>query len=253
MAAYSRQAWRGRHCFLFIVVWSLPALTLLACGGGDNAAPQVPELTGTRAQPDGPAGPREDPEIARAPTEQHRRLVRLLPTASREEGSVRHAGWNPEAATLSDEDPSRTLIPVTHARYLSSGFRVLEEQGTREVERTHPQRCDLFLIKAPDAYAAQAFAEGIQERLLAGGFSRAEPIALRVTGASASLSRFRHDVAEENALDRYISYLHVRGHLVIYAIESESLAADDPAAGLPPAGTRVGAQIVALVVTAAAQ
>jgi hypothetical protein len=248
---------RHRH-WLQVIGCCLFTFSVAACGGGNNA-PAVPEaasLEGDRRE-----GPVETwkpaVDVSDAPTKEHGALARLVPNPGKAlvPGSVRYGNWLAETAGYELDNPGEAALPMVMADYHSTGFELEKdpERGTR-VEVSYPQRCKLFLIRAPESAAAPVIADKIFARLQERNFR--EISSLEDAGSTTdirTIRRFSAIVENDKHDDVYIAYVLVAGDTVIYAVESETAEKIEIEGGQVSRveeggrGTRVGAMLISLI------
>jgi hypothetical protein len=234
--------------------WSLILLVLLAAACGDDppAGPRVPDLGGD--QQERVQRPRESSfKLPEAPTQLHARLAGLMPLGGIVPDTFLYTGWDSEAADASEEDPARAALPTVSARYRSTGFPLLTEVESTRVERQEfPQRCDLFVIQAPEAQAAEPLARGIERALVSRGFVSRAPAELALgRDRVLTIACFERIDADEDRDVILTGYVAAFGDVVVYALEAqwhERMRGPDgaPLEGVEirRKGTQYGAQLV---------
>lgn len=234
------------------------SLLLFACGGGEGnngpVAPEAASLEGDRR-----TDPLEDwtpaVDVSKAPTKVHGALAGYLPKDALVKDSVTYGDWNAEGAKFSDADPAGALLPAVMADYNSAGFNIEKDSDSgARVQVTYPQRCKLFVIRAPEAAAAPVIADKIAAALVARNFSAISSII--DTGGrndNREIRRFSAVVENEQNDDVYVAYVLAVGDTVIYALETETAEKIEIEGGQISRveeggrGTRVGAMLISLV------
>jgi hypothetical protein len=237
------------------------SLFIAACGGGDvapnNAGTQIPTLSGDRNSETDAWVPVVD--VSKAPTKTHGELAALIPDAKKAllKDSVKYGGWVPATSEYVTENAENAALPVVVADYRSTGYTITTDPNTEDgsVKQEYIQTCRLFLIKAPEAAAAQPIADKIAENLTGKGFkSIAELEWADGVKKTQTILRYSRIDGQETVDDVYVAYVKIVGDIVIFALESE--AAPKPTgpgdmqlsrvteSGL---GSRVGGQLTFLV------
>lgn len=237
------------------------SLLLSGCGGADNNAPAAPEAASLEG--DRRSGPVEDwkpaVDVSNAPTKVHGALASLVPNPKKAlvANSLKYGNWIADTASYELESPESATLPVVMADYFSSGFEIEKDPETgARVEISYPQRCKLFIVRAPDAAAAPVIADKIVVTLESKNFGEISSLEDAAGRASVrSIRRFSAIVPQDGHDDVYVAYLLVVGDTVIYAVESETaekielddgsqLSRVDEGGGR---GSRVGAMLISLI------
>ena len=205
------------------------AVCAAGCGGGNeptNDGPQVASLEGDRRD-DGGFEFEPAVDLKLAPTKLHGDLARLLPKPALEKNSVKYGGWDAANAALSAEGAEDAAMPAVAATYRSMGYDIETGKEGKDAVATqeYPQSCALFLIKAPEAAAAQPIADKIAENLLGKGFAQIDELewadGFKKTQQILRYSRVdSHDKVD----DVYVAYVKVIGDVVVFALENEAAA-----------------------------
>ncbi|MCG3182593.1 MAG: hypothetical protein ICCCNLDF_00657 [Planctomycetes bacterium] len=247
---------RSRNWKLVIGYW-LFAVALVGCGGGDgngnaSSGPQLPSLQGERVEDN--YEPAVD--IKLAPTKLHGELASLLPKTALVKDSVKYGGWDAATAGLSGETPETALIPTVSATYRSMGYTVTSdtESEAGAVKQEYPQTARFFLIKAPEAAAAQPIADGIRDNLLAKGFSEISELELALGYEKTEpVKRYSRVDPGTDVDDVYVAYVKVVNDVVLFALESEAAPKAPGPGGTQISrvessglGTRLGGQLTVL-------
>lgn len=223
-------ATRPLHWSLVIGNWSLrlAVLALLAvlaaCGDDAPKGPLIPDFDADEQQPQKPVAT-PAVELSAAPTDAHRELAKLLPSAELDDDSLRYGGWDSAAAAFSSEEPKQAAMPVVQARYSKTGFN--EEpvvEGQRAKRHELRQTCDLYIIRAPEQRAAAVIERDIKARLVDRGFELSAPRAMPVGMAdgevidveAACYVRIDEGADEDEVLTGYVL---TAGDVVFYALD----------------------------------
>ncbi len=249
-------AGRSRNWKLVIGYW-LFAVALVGCGGGDGngnagSGPQLPSLKGERVEDT--YEPAVDVKLA--PTRLHGELAALLPKDALVKDSVKYGGWDAATAGLSGESPEDALIPTVSATYRSMGYTVTSDtdNNSSAMKQEYPQSARFFLVKAPEAAAAQPIADGIRDNLLAKGFSEISELELAL-GYQKTQPVKRYSRVDPGAEvdDVYVAYVKVVNDIVLFALESEAAPKAPGPGGTQISrvessglGTRLGGQLTVL-------
>lgn len=235
------------------------AFAASACGGGGEADngpvnPEAASLEGERR-----TDPLEDwtpaVDVSKAPTKTHGELAGYLPKDALKKDSVTYGGWYADAASFDDTDAENAMLPTVMADYHSAGFNIEKDSETgAKVEVTYPQRCKLFIIRAPEAAAAPVIADKIMNELKAKNFNEISSII--DTGGrndNREIRRFSAVVENEDYDDVYVAYVLAVGDTVIYALETETAEKIELEGGHITRveeggrGTRVGGMLISLI------
>jgi hypothetical protein len=245
---------------------SLCAVLFAACGGGEpaaNAGPQVPSLVGDRNTSEIWV---PEVDVSSAPTKIHGALASLLPNPRKAgkqgplvKDSLKYGNWDTASGAFIEADAVNATLPTVKADYVSTGYTITAdpESSTRTAEQEYLQACTLFLIEAPDELATQPIADAFIENLKAKGFSERDELGFADGGKTHNpIYRYARVDSGETEDQVIVAYVKVTGKRVLLAIESETadkmkvpgasqLSRVDNA-GL---GTRVGGQLLALILT----
>lgn len=246
------------RAMLCAVLCTLYAVLACACGGGEGnngpVAPEAASLEGDRR-----TDPLEDwtpaVDVSKAPTKAHGALAGFLPKDALVKDSVTYGDWIADVAKFNDTDAEGAALPTVMADYSSTGFNIEKdsEKGAR-VEVTYPQRCKLFIIRAPEAAAAPVIADQIMAQLGAKNFNEISSI-IDTAGRNNSreIRRFSAVVEGDEHDDVYVAYVLAVGDTVIYALETETAEKIEIEGGHVTRveeggrGTRVGAMLISLI------
>lgn len=231
----------------------LLVLVVSSCGGGNNAGIELPSVQSN--QPFGAIGPSTPAvDLSGAPTDAHRVIGKLLPGEALQKTSIQFGQWDAERAILAPNDKA-TGLPTISAEYQSTGYKLVSDGPKPSAKQEYPQRCQLTVVAAPEALAAESIASKLRDVLLAKGFKEQTPYAIAVnTREKAEIVRFIRIDPFETRDDIYVAYVKVIGNNVVYAFEAESpprqLGPDNkpiPRTLDDQRGTRMGAQLITLV------
>jgi hypothetical protein len=236
------------------------ALVLGACSGGNapSNGPVVPDLSGDRKSADELLPPAVN--LDDAPTPEHKGLARLLPADGLVRDSVRYQGWNADLADASEYEGAGAALPSVFAIYRSAGYKVVTDPETKEEGFTqeYPQEVRLFLVRGPEAVATELLLMKAESKLQANGFTPQDPIHIALgRNNEPEIKRWIAIERGENADRVYVAYLKTVGDLLIYALEVEDAPKlTGPGDSQLPRvlddqrGSRVGAQVIALILHA---
>jgi hypothetical protein len=164
-------------------------------------------------------------DVKLAPTKLHGDLARLLPKEALVKESVTYGGWDAANSSLSGEAAEDAVMPTVFATYRSMGYDIETGKEGKEAvaKQEYPQSCSLFLVKAPEAAAAQPIVEAIAANLKRQGFNEIDALewadGLKKT---QTILRFSRVDPGEKVDDVYVAYVKIIGDVVVFALENEA-------------------------------